>query len=509
VLKFSDYQPTIDEGGVRSLLSAMKSTITRTFSRAMKGLKKLKSGQALNIRLSLPKMMDEAKDKQTGKKGGELAEVALLKDLHRQLSVINVDVKYGEEDPPRPISVAAFNQIYAKNLKEYRAQEAGNKQKREKDWIAHGKAGANHIMTYLHGIPGEWDMYEVLLVHLGEELTGKSKGDINIQIRVKDSDKILKDIGHMSIKTTLDGTPFETPNNGLQTSWNSYVFQVLTGKTSRQLKYVSELSVERDIARASKKIASANAKLEKALTRQTAARTDKQAASAAEAVERYNVDLRIAEQMLKDAKEAYKGTLEYNLDELGKKLGYKTSMAKYMEEITDSFTRYYKSPGRSNAADPSQRKSADITADNKKATFEYTEIVRRAVEATLKDKKKKQEMIKGIMALGGIESGLDYLALGVDERSDEYKKMSAAVSTLGSSDYKKLKNQLTGTLDAKVIRDGNASLKFTVLKNRKEILSFALYKEINNSRIALPSFESPDGKSLSIMKRFAKQYEDS
>jgi len=502
---FSDFNKEAElyEGSVRSLLSATKSIISRTFSKAMKGLKRLKSGQTLNVRFSLPKMTNE--EKQTGKKGGELAEVALLKDLYRQLSLLNVDVQYGQGEPPRPMSLSAFNEHYKKNLKEYRAQEAGNKVKREKDWISHGKAGADHIMTYLHGLPGDWGLYEVTLVHLGEELTGKSKGDINIQFRAKDTDKILKDIGHLSLKATLKGTPYNTPDNGLQTSWNSFVFQLLTGKTSRQLEFVTSTSVEKTLERANKRVATANDKLTKALEKESVARTPKQTERAKEAVEKHRLAIQVAQKQVEDAQEEYKNTLEYNLDELGKSLGYKTLMAKYMVALTDRFTAYNKAPGDARKG----TKDADLVLDNRKATKEYMTVIRKALEAYLKNPRKKQEMIRGILKLGGIETGLQYVALGLDKDSTTGKEISAAVSTLGNKDYKKLEKLILSNLDAKVEPNKDGTLSFTVIKNKQSVASFTIKREINNSRVTLPSFEGPDGKDISLIKKYAKGYEDS
>jgi hypothetical protein len=511
MLKFkqhTDEQWDLDEG-IRQWFTKAKSVISSAFKSAMNRIRKLKAGQSVNIPLSLPKNISE--EKQLGKKGGELAEVAMIRELYRLLNQKNVEVYYWEQG--KKLSRAKFkNDIFDKNLEDYRKQEGKNKRKRENDWIKHGKAGAQHVFTYLEELPGPWSMYRIKLEHLGEALTGISKGDINVIVEVKKTDEVLDYIGHLSVKTTLENSPFETPNNGLQTGWETFVLQLLTGKTSNVLKkdLMTETKVESLIRQAQKKLEGQSEYLENAIAEAERVKGNKntpaQRRDVARKIKKYRATVSEAKELVEEANENYKKTLEYTLDQLGESIGIETSLSKYMKDIVKTFKEYGSAPGRANARDPAKRKDEKITLKNKEAIKEYMLIIKKALQRHMKSPAKKEEMIRGIMKLGGIESGLDYVALGVNPDDQD---ASWAISTLGSNEYKKLEKIIRGTLGASVIETSNGEgLRFVVTKNKKEILSFGIGKSVNNSRIYLPTFKGPDNERLSLLSKYAQGYEE-
>ena len=510
MLKFSKYVDTsyesLDEG-IQQWLSKAKNMISRSFNTAMKKVKKLKAGQSISVPVRMPKNISEAKEKQLGKKGGELAEVAMMRKLFKMLQAQRVEVYYWQDG--KKLSQAGFNKgVFDKNLQDYRKQEGKNARKRENDWIKHGEAGALHVFTHLNELEGPWDLYRIKLEHLGEALTGISKGDINVIVEVKKSSEVLDYIGHLSVKTTLDGSPFDTPENGLQTGWTTFIFQMLTGKTSNVLKkdWVTETKIESLIKAANKTLETQSAYLDTWVDKASDATTPGQRKNVAKRIKQYRAGIRDAKSRVDEAQQLYKNTVEYALDELGEKIGYETSLSKYMKEVDEVFKEYLVAPGRANATDESKRKPADIVMRNTDTQKEYMSIIKRALDMTLKSPKKKEQLIQGILKLGGIESGLDYLALGVNP---DDKEASWAVSTLGNKDYAKLEKVIMSNLDAHVdFISGGKGLVFTITKNKKEIMSFDIHKHVNNVRINLPHFDGgPDQKSLSLISKFGRGYE--
>lgn len=505
---YLDTEYDLDEG-IRQWIGDAKRSISGAFRSAMKKIKRLKAGESHSISVSMPKNISEAKEKQTGKKGGELAEVAMIRKLYKMLKSQRVEVYFWEQG--KQVSTQYFNKnIFDKNLQDYQKQEGKNKKKREGDWIKHGEAGADHIFNYLNELEGPWDLYRIKLEHLGEIGTGKFKGDVNVIVEVKSTDEVLDYIGNISVKTSLDKTPFKTPSNGLQTGWSNFVLQLLTGKTSNILKkdYISQTRVEKLIASAEKKFAKQSDYLQSAVATadeiKDGKNTPAQRRNVAKKLRKYRAGVAEAKADIDEAYQQYENTIEYELDELGASIGMKSSLSLYMEEIVGAFERYQQAPGDNRSPDPKLQKPKSVTLDDQKMRKEYFNIIKKALDAKIrKGGKEMDELIQGILKLGGIETGLDYVALGVNP---DDKDASWAISTLGNKDYKKLEKILRGKLSAHTTI--GKRVEFHITKNDKTILTFPIIKEINNARIRLPKFGGGDDeKNISLLKKYAQGYE--
>lgn len=437
----------LDEG-IKSALSFFKRSISRIVNSASRGLSALKPGKKHVMKFSIPLTISEAKQKQTGKKGGELAEVALLDKLYDKLvahkGLNKSSVKFKGHSSREDWKKTA----YKKNLDSYRKQEGSNTRKKEDVWIKHGYAGAEEMYQRMVSNIGrdKMSLCSFELIHLGKDEEGSSKIDFSVSVQMKSSKEIV-DMLNISLKATEKGTPFDTPSNGLQTSWEKFILSLTSGKYLRELDFQTRTKYEKHMDKFAK----------------------------------------TGKQMWFDrAQEVFVKTPEYQLDKLGEEIGYKwkgKNLSDFMAAAAASFEAQRKSGGKN--APANIVKAAEVNQD------EYYNVIIMAVEQKLKTH--KDEMIEGVLRLGGVESDLDYISLGIDP-SDEVT--SAAVSTLYNEKYTDLIKTLTAkqkdNLDAKIEIVGR-SPRFMIFDKRtprKSLITFNIYKEVNNARIQLPTFET-------------------
>ena len=251
----------------------------------------------------------------------------------------------------------------------------------------------------------------------------------------------------------------------------------------------TETKIEREVNRAKKKYDAWTKKVAKAKSSFEGA---KQQGTKAKRKETY-LELKSQRQGylddIKAAKELYKDTLDYHINQLGKEVGIGgTSLSKYLDKLETEFKIYMKTP---------KANRPDVKPERDKAGERYRRILKLALEKKLKSKSSRDEMIGGILKLGGIEKGLDIVSLGIGKEGKGKSKSTFydAYSTLYNNGYKKdvdnlMSAHLEGQLTAKVEEDG-PKLSFVIFMKgdkRNPIVKFDIWDHFNNARIDLPDF---------------------
>ena len=472
---------SLDEASFSAFKRFFSNSIKKTVARARSILSKLRLGKTARINFSIPKLVVE--EQQIGKVGGEMAEVACLDKLYELLNKSGFEVTFRNEAGATISYNTWKTQVYKKNEEEFHKSEAkkNNKLKKIEVWRAHGHASGQLLYQQFKKNLGKKfspSLTEFSLQHLGQSMSGISKADFAVYVKHKDANEILK---NFSMKATESGGPYKTPTQGLNAGYTSIVVSIVSGGkySTNFVKSLDEYGGLRSLTRKANKLKEAK---ESGADRSTRIK------------------------LAKEVEEAYQGTYLAWLDEEGKKLGYgELGLGRYVSELRDYFNNFKSAGGKKHGSKDGRR----VAAFSAKVD-DYINVLRDLIDSKLKGKD-KEEIIDGIMRLGGLEPNLYYIAAGVDPKDPE---ASLAISTLSSSGYQKKLDELFGkeALDARTLKTKSGDL-FFIVSNRntkRDIVSFQIYKSHQDTRIELPYFAPEDeefdlGKEdgTGLLKKFA------
>ena len=470
----------------RRFLTSLKKIVARVVQKGAALFRKARPGQAVRLRFPIPDFLSESNN--TGKSGGELAEVALLYELSdliekhlTSLGVSKTEAKNRVYFNNRVGRDTWYSQTYHAADMQYNASAKTASDKKEKNqWVNHGKAGAKLIFNQLKDKLGDENFLvtDFQMDHEGQSETGKTKKDFSVLLRKHDTNRLKRTLG-FSMKATVNGSPYDTPPQAYQTGYAAIVISLITGKYTKEMSDMGgDITGYSQMVNGLKKIK----------------------------------DPEKRKNQLEKIKDSYEKTYLYTLDKLGTKLGYGTSTLKnndiaslsnrslLLGQYLDALSRYFKTSKKE------KRAGGEYGDDLIVNINDYMAIIYDVLEQRISNKKTKQDTIQAILKFGGIEKNLYYLAAGVAPGD---KQGSAAVTTLFNNDYEKmvkelLNTELDMTLDYETKGTGKNSIIIRVhRKDGTTLVRFNLYKDHQDTRITLPSF-SHDGEYEKVDMRPSK-----
>jgi hypothetical protein len=458
------------------------------FKTIAKKMTKMKPGSSMNFRINLKEELfaeakkpvryaksSESSSEQKQRKGGEVSEVSMMRELYILLSK-KTDVNL-LDDSGKKVSLQKWTKdVYNKVINSFKSAEK-SPQKLNR-WIGNGTAAANNFYDDTVKEYGSVEALRLLkftLKHMGIAGQGSTKSDIDINVIEKSSNEIAHEM-KISMKST-EGALGSYKGSGLQTGYETFFMSLISGKYSRELDYYNSNSRE-DIGNELEKITKEYNQSVENINRIFKSLNDEdyfdKVLSGTDAETRDDMEQFYDPDSLEEKRKYLDGLLnkegkkfqklgkqmsqlqdkwdrtpEHDLDELAVKYNIKTpkgvSLGKYIKDLTTEMKSFEKW-----AYDPSQNKdfvkSHVLTnlPDSLSKPFHqnqtrYIDILEELTRKALKDDKVKEQMIKGTLSLAGMESGLDYISTGGRAgSSDENKEfLRVAASTLYNSGYKK------------------------------------------------------------------------
>ena len=466
----------------RKFLSAVKATIQKVVKRVVSSFKKLRPGQKVIMKVPMPSTLKESSN--TGKAGGELAEVALLNEL---FILLKSELKKNGVSESEVHERLYFNHginrdtwkrgayLDASNTYDGSAKTARDKADKDK-WASHGKAAAKLLFQQLKTELGEdINVVNFQMLHEGQKEIGKSKRDFSIVLHKHNEEKLYQTLG-FSMKATLDNSPYETPNQAYQSGYAAIALGFITGKYTKEIEDLGgALGGYSRMVNDLKKIE--------------------------DPAERKN--------QLERIKDSYEKTYLYQLDKIGTEMGYGTSTIRGNElsnmsnrslllgQYLDALTRYFNDIKKERSAFKKEHGKSKGSHEEEFIVNvnDYIEIL----YDILMQKKEENEtqIIRSILKFGGIEKDLYYIAAGV---APDDKKGSAAISTLFNNDWEKMRDTLLRSrsliLDVEKGENTKGVSNIIVRIKRKDgttLVRFGIWKDRQDARISLPKF-SEDGE---------------
>lgn len=476
----------------RKFLDSVRKTIARVVRASISRFKKVKPGQSVRIRFSLPSTLSE--NIQTAKAGGELAELALLNELATLLSNY---ISSTDGIPKSSVSERVYfnngmdqkswkTTTYAKADKSYNSSAKTAVDKKEKTmWISHGKTAGKLLFDQIKKeLGGDISYTNIQMLHEGQDEIGKSKKDFSIILHKHDEAETKRTLG-FSMKATLKGSPYETPAQAYQSGYAATVLGLITGKYSKEMEdmggdisgYVSMVNRLKTIE---------------------------------------DPDQRAAQ--LQKIKSSYEKTYLYTLDKLGSEMGYGTTTLKgnqipdlsrsslLLGQYLDALSRYFKDSKKQRRAEKDSGERGTRSSYSDEFTMhvnDYVEIIYDVLEQEIN--KNPTAIIRRILKFGGIEEDLYYIAAGL---SPNDSTASAAVSTLFNGEWENMRDSLlkSRSLSISLERQTNSKganniyVKITsnglgLTKKWKAgttLVRFKIWKDDKDGRISLPKFFEED-----------------
>ena len=485
---FKDFY--LKENRFKKFYDSLKRIVISVINRGIRRYKKVGAGKSITMNFKVPKPLTEGI--QDAKKGGEVAEGACLLELSTKLEqYLSKEKTHGEVyfvDRGGRLSISAWqNKVYKADIEGFKKSVTDPKERASiTKWQSHGvAAGFLMFQQITNDLGDDAFITDFELEHLGVSETGKSKADFSVKLRKFDTKMLQTTIG-VSMKTTKDKSPYQTPSQAYQSGYSAIVMSLLTGKYSKDYENITT-----DLGSYSKQLK----KLEK--------------------IE--DPDARIKQ--LAIIKKSYEGTYLHKLDMMGKKMGYWNNKGKnkYLGEYLSSLDNYFKEykknkkMGQKNGT-VSKLKNAPPDTGHIAEINDYILIIHDVLETKVKSD--KQGVIQAILKFGGIEKDLYYLAAGVNPND---KAASAAVSTMYNNDYKKMVKELLNTeldidFEIKGKKTGSSSIVARVKRKTDQttLVKFEIYKDTAQARISLPTFADQDtqGGKDKLLKKYATGMED-
>ena len=490
-LRSEDQVEDLDENIFRNFLSAIKKAASRLIKKAVNSFKKLRPGGKVTLRIPIPKNLKESA--QTGKAGGELAELALLNKLHILLT------KYIKKHDDIPMSDVS-DRVYFNNNVDRKtwyasaynaASETFNKSaksasdKKEKTvWIRHGEAAAQLIFNQLKQELGDSiSSVDFQMLHDGMKEIGKSKKDFSIILHKHDREKTKRVLG-FSMKATLDKSPYSTPPQAYQSGYAAIVMGLISGKYTKELEDMGG-----SLAGYSRMV------------------NDLEGVT----------DPGERKEKLAKIKASYEKTYLYELDKIGTTMGYGSSTLKgnqipslsnsslLLGQYLDALMNYFQSVKKERSMHKKEHGKSMGSHENEFIVHvnDYMEIIYDVLQNEIENNEVK--LIRSILKFGGIEKDLYYIAAGL---SPDNPTASAAISTLFNGEWEKMRDTLLKSkslyIETERVEKNNGinnilvKIKSNGLGLSKDweagttLVRFSLYKDRQDARITLPKFFEED-----------------
>ena len=484
---------SLGENIFKRFVNNVKQVASRVIKRSVSAFKKVRPGGKVVIRFPIPRSITESA--QTGKSGGELAELALLDELH---SLLAKHISKKDGVPRSSISERVYfnhgvdkntwyNSAYKTGESNYdKSAKTASDRKEKSMWIQHGKTSGQLIYRQLVAELGEdISLTNFQLLHEGQSEIGKTKKDFSIILHKHNSLDAKRSLG-FSMKATVNGSPYETPTQAYQSGYAATVLSLITGKYTKEMEnlggdiagYSAAINRLKDIKDPDKR----------------------------------------TEQLAK-IKSSYEKTYLYTLDKMGTKMGYGTSTLKgnqiadihknsalLLGQYLDALQRYFKDSKKQRRAEKDAGLRAQRSGRGEEFTVQvndYIEIVYDILNQEIK--KNPIAVIRKLLKFGGIEKDLYYIAAGLSPKSST---ASAAVSTLFDGEWEKMRDALLKSKSLSIeiqkkTTNAGANNIFVEIKSNglgltkdwkagTTLVRFTIWKDDKDTRITLPKFNDED-----------------
>lgn len=483
----------LNEGLVRAFMTAVKSAASK-----IKSLINLGFGKRTKIKISVPIDLNENAATQTGKTGGEYAEFIIMSRLYDYLSTHNF----------HELSLLIDGKNISRENFEIHLKEHHNRVQRAdksklSQWMKVGLAGAKDLYGQLKDVAEESEVFQIAIEATGVSLTGREKADMIIHVKKINEDDFENKI-KLSLKASL-GEPWIF--NGTQAGEENTLLQLSSGFTITETKdnlkkklNIDELeSAVNDLKELVKEDPVFKNDLDIARKNLSAANSIYKELIKSRFIDMYDslgVKHEVVENiksMINNIGESNRQRSVYNKEtreivaERNKVESDIKALKKQNKDTSSLELEYQRLYNAVKSRDEFKMKtfSNDVAVEQGKLIDVFQSIINKLIE------KDKKQFISNLLKFAGVESGLDYLIIGIEKSGSGKNKRTfgkSFINTLKKPNYaKKIEKVFSdlekNNLDVTVRRDRHNSVHCNIIMDGQTITVIPVEHHANNMRI--------------------------